>query len=381
MKITGLKTFLVKENGIGRNFIFLKISTDEGIEGIGEAYPTGKAKATETVLHDYERWLAGKDPTRVVYHWQALYRGSRFPLGTITMGALSGVELALWDIIGKRYGAPIYKLLGGPCRDKIRAYTHLQGSTPEELAEEARVLVKKGYTAMKFVPYPPDYCTLGPNAIVKRAVERVRAVREAVGDDVDILLDYHGTEFSAANAARMAKALEPFQPLFLEEPVLHENVDAMLEVKNKTTIPIATGERLFTRYGFRELLDKRAVDIIQPDPIACGGILETLRIGAMAEAYYVSLAPHNPCGPVATAGCLHVDACAPNFLIQEHIPDDSPFRGSLVDEPMKLERGYFHLPTRPGLGIELDEEGLARYPFEPYDRRVAIREDGSIGLV
>ncbi len=381
MKITGLKTYLVKEDGAGRNLIFLKISTDEGIEGIGEAYPTGKDKATEAVFLDYERWLMGQDPTKVVYHWQALYRGSRFPLGTVSMGALSGVEIALWDIIGKKYNAPVYKLLGGPCRDKIRAYTHLQGITPDELAREAHELVRKGYTAVKFVPYPPDYSTIDPNAIVRKAVDRVRVVREAVGDDVDILLDYHGTEFSAANAVRTAKALEPFQPLFLEEPVLHENVDAMLEVKSKTTIPIATGERLFTRYGFRDLIEKRAVDIIQPDPIVCGGILETLRIGAMAEAYYISLAPHNPCGPIATAAALHVDACAPNFLIQEHIPDDTSFRRSLVDEPMKLEEGYFHLPTRPGLGIELDEDRLAKYPFEPYDRKVAIRGDGSIGLV
>jgi galactonate dehydratase len=380
MQITAVQPYIVPVED-GRNYLFVKVLTDTDITGIGEAYPTGKAEAMAVVIRDYARWLVGKNPGKIVYHWQALYRGARFPLGTMAMGVLSGLEVALWDIKGKACGVPVYALLGGPCRDRIRAYTHAHGPTPEALAASARALVQRGYTAVKFAPHPPDYATLGVNLVVPRAVERVRAVREAVGDDVDVLLDYHGVEFNPAFAVRLARAVEPFHPLFLEEPVLHENVAAMLDVKRRTSIPLATGERLFTRYGFRELLERRAVDIIQPDPIVCGGILETLHIAAMAEAHYVQLAPHNPCGPVATAVALHVDACAQNFLIQEHIPDDAPARRRLVDTPMTLDDGYFRLPTRPGLGLDLDDTALTSRSHRPYDRRVALRDDGSIGLV
>jgi len=380
VKIVGLETFLVNPTGRGRNWIYVKIRTDEGIEGVGEAFNTGKDKATEAVIHDYGRWLVGKDPTKVVYHWQALYRSSRFPLGTVSMGALSAVEQALWDITGKRYDAPVYKLLGGPCRERVRAYTHVHGDTPEELAKNASSIVRKGFTAIKFAPHPPNYLRKGVNAVIREAFERVKAVRDVVGEDVDICLDYHGVEFSPCNAVKMAKALEPLKPFFLEEPVLHENVEALLEVKSKTTIPIATGERLFTRYGFRELIEKRAADIVQPDPIVCGGILETLRIASEAETRYMTLAPHNPFSPVATAVCVHVDACAPNFLIQEYIPDEG-VRRKIVKKPIRFEDGYLLLPEEPGLGIELDEKILSEYPFRPWDREVAIKEDGSIGLV
>jgi len=297
------------------------------------------------------------------------------------MGALSAVEHALWDITGKKYGVPVYKLLGGPCRDRIRAYTHVHGSTPDELAKNASEIVRKGYTAIKFAPHPPDYRVKGVNKIIKEAFERVKAVRDVVGEDIDICLDYHGTEFSPCNAVKMAKALEPLKPFFLEEPILHENIDALAEVKAKTTIPIATGERLLTRYGFRELIEKRAADIVQPDPIVCGGILETLRISSEAETRYITVAPHNPFSPVATAVCVHIDACAPNFLIQEYIPDDEGVRREIVKEPIKFDKGYLLLPKKTGLGIELDEDALTKYPFNPWDREVSIREDGSIGLV
>jgi galactonate dehydratase len=205
-------------------------------------------------------------------------------------------------------------------------------------------------------------------------------VRDAVGENVDICLDYHSTDTSAANAIKMAKTLEPLNPTFLEEPVLHENVDAMAEVKANTVIPIATGERLFTRYGFREVLEKRAVDIIQPDPIVCGGILETLRIANMAETYYISLAPHNPFGPVATAVCVQIAACATNFFILEYVSDDKPPRSEVVPRPVQLNNGYLEIPTKPGIGVDLDEHAMAKYPYATWDRRTVILEDGSVGL-
>ena len=380
MKITEIKTFLVNPTGHSRNWIFVKICTDEGVYGIGEAFNTGKVKATEAVIHNYGRYLIGKDPRKIIHHWQAIYCSSRFPLGTVSMGALSSVEHALWDITGKLYGQPIHRLLGGACRKKIKVYTHTRGNTPEELASHSKSLVKKGYSAIKFTPHPPKYEKLNHHAIVKSAYRRVKAVRDAVGEEVDICLDYHSADTSVANAIMMLKILEPLRPAFLEEPILHENIDAMAEVKANTTIPIATGERLFTRYGFRELLEKRAVDIIQPDPIVCGGILETLRIASMAETYYITIAPHNPFGPVATAVCVQIAACAPNFAILEHIPDDIPPRNKIMYNYIKFRDGYLDLPTNPGLGVDLNEKVLENYPYEPWDRKVVILEDGSVGL-
>jgi len=390
MKITDIQTFFVcgqwATEGRKRNFIFVKVLTDEGIEGIGECFNTGSFGdlAIAEVIKGYKRWLLGKDPTRIVHHWQAIYRSSRFPMGTIQMAALSGVEIALWDILGKKLGVPVYKLLGGPCRDKIRAYVSLfvygKTESPEELSKTASEVVRRGYTALKFNPNPPDYAKKDPDQITKAAFQRVRAVRDAVGDDILVCLDYAGTEFSPANAIKMAKVLEPLNPFFLEEPVLWENIQATAEVKANTIIPIATGERLQTIYGFKELIETRAVDIIQPDPILCGGILETIKIAAMAEVNYITVAPHNPFGPVETAVSVNIDSSIPNFLIQEYKPDDKPPRRDMIVEPLKFNRGYIELPTRPGIGVELNEDSFSKYPYEPFDRAVVIREDGSIGL-
>ncbi len=388
MKITGLKTILAGAQpdmgGRRRNWIYVKVFTDDGIEGIGEAFNTGLDEATESVINSYGRYLIDKDPTRIIHHWEAIYRSSRFPLGTVMLGALSALEIALWDITGKRYGVPIHKLFGGPSRDKIRVYTslffHGEVGSPEQLAKTAKKVVDKGYSAIKISPQPPGYTEKKTDTIIREAFDRVKAVRDAVGDDVDICLDYSGTEFSPINAIKMAVTLEPLKPFFFEEAIPHENVPAMAEVKAKTRIPIATGERLLTKYNFRELIERRAVDIIQPDPIVCGGILETLKIAAMAEPYYITVAPHNPFSPVCTAVCAQVDACIPNFLIQEYKPDDKPPRSDAVIKPLKLEGGYLKLPADPGLGVELNEEALSKYPYQRYDRPVLFREDGSIGL-
>ncbi|MEM2905627.1 MAG: galactonate dehydratase [Candidatus Bathyarchaeia archaeon] len=378
MKITGLKTFLV--NYGGRNWIFVKLTTDEGIEGIGEAYNTVRDKATEASVHQFRHWLIGKDPRDVELHWQAMYRFPRFPLGTVDMGALSGLEHALWDILGKSLGVPVWRLLGGRCRDKIKVYTHAGGRTPEELAENVQVVVKRGFKAVKFGPQPWNYNVLGENAMVRESATRVKAVREAVGEDVDIALDVHGIVYNASTAIKLAQAVEPYKPLFFEEPFLYENVGPLLELKAHTSIPIATGERLFTRYGFRELLEKRAVDIVQPDPCVCGGIMECKRIAAMADTYYVWLAPHNPMSPVGTAVCAQIAASTPNFLILEYIPDDRPPRSEIVKEPLKLEDGYLKPPEKPGLGVELNEEALAKYPYKEVDRGSVFYEDGSVAL-
>ncbi len=378
MKITGLKTFIVN-SGL-RNWVFVKLVTDDGIEGIGEAFGTLRDKATEASIHQFRHRLIGQDPRNIEFHWQAMYRFSRFPLGTVDMGGLSALEHALWDILGKSLNVPVWRLLGGRCRDKIKVYTHAGGGTPEELAENTQTVAKRGYKAVKIAPHPPNYNLLGENALVRESALRVRAAREAVGEDVDIAVDLHGIAYNASTAIKIAQVLEPYKPLFLEEPFLYENIGPLQELKAHTSIPVATGERLFTRYGFRELLERRAVDIVQPDPCVCGGIMECKKIAVMADAYYIWLAPHNPMSPVATAVCSHIAASTPNFLILEYIPDDRPPRSEVVKNPLKIEDGYLKIPEKPGLGIELNEEVAIKYPYKEVDRRAVFHEDGSVAL-
>jgi galactonate dehydratase len=384
MRITGLKVFLVNPGervgygtGYGKNWIFVKLYTDAGIDGVGEAFSTGKDLATRGALEEFERWLVGKDPTRITYHWQSLWRSARYPMGTATMAALSAVEQALWDITGKALDVPVYKLLGGACRDRIRVYAGaLLVPGYADPVEGAQAMVGAGFTALKFWPHLE-----GARNAPALAAAQAAAVREAVGDGVDLCVDYHGRSFSPAEALPVVKALEPYRLLFVEEPTLWDNVASLVELKAKTAVPIAAGEKIVGRSQWRELIERRAVDIIQPDPLVCGGILETVKIAAMAEAYHIQLAPHHACSPLSVATCAHVAACVPNFLIQEYGVADSACARAVVPEPLRLVDGYLELPQKPGLGVELDEAAAERFPYRPYDRPVVIDpRDGSIGL-
>lgn len=394
MKITGLKVFLVNPGqrvkygtGWGKNLVIVKVYTDAGIDGVGEAFATGKAKTTEATLYEYERWLTGKDPTEIIRHWHAYYRGSRYPLGTATMGALSAVEQALWDISGKACGLPVYKMLGGPFRKKIRLYasgylcqrSHFFADGGMSLVENAKAVVAAGYTAMKFTPQPDDYATKTWSQVLEDSIERVRSVREAVGDKIDLCLDFHGRSFSPAEPAQLARAIEPYRPFFLEEPALTESPDSLVEVMMKTTIPIAGGERCISRDRLKEILHKRAVHVLQPEPTCNGGILETVHWAAMAELYHISIAPHQACGPVSLMACVHIDACIPNFLIQEcNVDFDTPFIQDLFPGRPKIEDGHLLLPETPGLGVTFNEEAAEKYPYRPFDRPVIIRPDDGI---
>lgn len=389
MTITDLKTFVVNPGhrvpygtGWGKNWIFVKLYTDQGLDGVGEAFATGQDMATVAALEDFKRWLVGKDPTRVIHHWHALYRSARYPMGTASMAALSAVELALWDLTGKHIGAPVYRLLGGPYRERVRVYAGgLLVPGAGDQVEAAREIVRAGFGAIKFWPQPAEYAGVRGAALVEHAVHLTRAIREAVGNGVDLCLDYHGRSFSPAEALQVVKALEGHHLLFIEEPTLYDNVEALAELKAKTTVPIAAGEKIVGRAQWRDLIARRAVDIIQPDPVVCGGILETLRISAMAEAYHVLLAPHHASGPVALAACAHIAACAPNFLIQEYGVIDSECARAIVPQPLRLQDGFLELPERPGLGVEFSEEAARAYPYRPFDRPVVIdRRDGSVGL-
>jgi galactonate dehydratase len=380
MKITRIETFLVHPDH--RNLVFVKVHTDEGIHGIGEAYSAGPDDATAATVHHFEEWLVGQDPTRIEHLWALMYQGIRFPGGSVVNSAISGIEHALWDINGKRLGVPVYQLLGGPCRDRIRVYQSPRGSTPEELAADAvRLIETYGYTAVKIGPQGPGSDARPFSEVLRGAVARIAAVRQAVGEDIDIAVDPHAKIFEPTNAIAMAGALAPYRPLFFEEPLRPENVDALARVAAQTRVPIATGEMLYTKFAFRELLVKQAADVLQPDVCCAGGILECKKIAAMAEAFYVNLAPHNPMGPVATAVNVHVAAAIPNFLILEYHPDDAPPRRDLIDEPMQLRNGYLELPTRPGLGIELNEDAFEKYPYRPWRRGTPTRADGSLAFI
>lgn len=350
MKITHLETFLVKPRSL-----FLKIHTDEGLVGLGEPILEGRALTCRQAVAELEPYLVGKDPSRVVHHWQAMYRHAFYRGGPVLTSALSGVEQALWDIAGKAAGMPIYRLLGGLLRDRIRVYVGCGGSTPEEAAANAKARVAEGYTALKTgVSGGRSARMVETPAFVDRVVATFAAMREAVGREVDIAIDFHGA-VSPQTAALLIRALEPYQPMFVEEPVQCQNVEVLADLARKTPIPIATGERLFTKWGFREILEQRAASILQPDLSHAGGIFECRLIAGMAESYYAGIAPHCPLGPIAMAACLQLDAAIPNFLIQE--------QGLLgigyLKSPFVVKDGYIETPPGPGLGIALDEDALA----------------------
>ena len=376
LKITDVQSFLVDAGG--RNLCFVKVLTDAGIFGFGEAYSVGPDEATVATIKDFKGWLIGKDPRNVEYLWATMYNFTRFPGGAVINAAISGIEHALWDIAGKAAGLPVYMLLGGKCRDRVRVYQSAGGRTPAQLAENAKALIAKyGYTAIKMAPHPPGSQSMPYNAVTRAAGQRAEAVRNAVGPDVDLAFDAHATLFEPIRAAQMAEALKPAHPYFLEEPIRMENMDAMQTLKQRMQIPLATGECLYTKHDFRQLMSKQAADIVQPDVCLAGGILELKKIAAMAEAHYVVVAPHNPMGPLATMINVHFAACTPNFLILEYHPDDESPRKDLIKDPILVKNGYLEIPNKPGWGYEVNEEAFRRYPPKPWHRGFAYRADGA----
>jgi galactonate dehydratase len=373
MKITAVSTVVV--NARMRNWVFVKVETDQqGLVGWGEASLEWKTRAVAGAVADFAPMLVGEDPGRIEHLYQMMYRQSFFRMGVIGMSAISGIEQALWDIRGKVLGVPVYELLGGRVRDRVRMYTHLGGgemkavyesqysTDPQLFADRALEVKARGYGAVKVLITPPTE-TLNPIAAYRYAERMMGALRDAVGEQMDIMVDFHGRQFPG-NAIEFCRILAPFRPYFIEEPVPPENVDALVEVRRASPVPIATGERLVTRFAFRELLEKQACHIVQPDLCHCGGLWEAKKIAAMAEAYYVGVAPHNPLGPVANAAALHFALSTPNFLIQEDMLSDVPWRWEVVRSSLQTEDGYWLPTTAPGLGIEVDEAAAARHPFQ-----------------
>jgi galactonate dehydratase len=358
IKVTKIETFVLTNT-----WVFVKVSTDAGIVGWGEMLKDD-AKACAAGALEVGDYLVGQDPCRVVHHWQAIHRGAFYRGGPIKTAILSGIDQALWDIKGKVYGVPVYKLLGGPTRDRVRVY----GEVSEETGVNA---IKVGPNAMgrQATKY------IEGQRFVDAVVENFRALREKYGDGVDIGLDFHGA-VQPPTAMLLVKALEPYNPWFYEEVVQALNVDVMAEIAAKTHIPLATGERIFTKWGFREILEKRAAYILQPDVCYAGGITELRLIAGMAEAYYSPLAPHNPSGPVSMAASFQIAGCIPNFMIQER----GDMEHDLLAKPLPpVRNGHRPLPTDPGLGITIDEDKLMARVGEPRESRTIYdKDDGSI---
>jgi galactonate dehydratase len=380
MKITDVRC-LVADGG-SRNVLFVVTETDEGITGIGEAFSVGPDLAVPATVDYLKDWFIGEDPRNIEYIWALMYQGLRYPPGAVSLAAMSGIEHTLWDIAGKAVGLPVYKLLGGAVRDKVRVYQGVHGRTPEEAAEQAlRLIDRYGYTALKMSPYPPEWEMRLWNDVLVDGPRIVEAVRKAVGDDVEIAIDAHARVFEPVRALELADALLPYRPMFIEEPLRAENIRALAYLRRKFHAPLATGEALLTKFEFNELLFAEAADIVQPDACICGGLMEMRKIAALAEAHDVVVAPHNPMGPVAAAVNVHFAAATNNFLILEYVPHDQGLRRNFVKDPWMPRDGYLDLPTKPGWGIELDFDGIARHPYKAWRRGNPRRPDNSPAFI
>jgi len=365
-------------------WLFLKIETDEGITGWGEPVIEGKAATVKTAVEELMQSLMGKDPMDIEGHWNSMYRGGFYRGGPILMSAISGIDQALWDIKGKFFNAPVYQLIGGKARDKMRVYSWIGGDRPSDIGNAAKLAKEQGFTAVKMnatdeMQYIDSY------EKIDRVLKRVSALRDSVGMSVEVGIDFHG-RLHKPMAKVLAKELEQFHPMFIEEPVLAENNEALKEIAQVTSIPIATGERMFSRWHFKQLLNDGCVDIIQPDLSHAGGITECKKIISMAEAYDVAAAPHCPLGPIALAACLQVDATCHNAFIQEqslgiHYNTGNDLLDYLQDPSVfKYENGFVNIPSQPGLGITINEEKVIEMVKTGHNWKNPLwyHEDGSI---
>ena len=352
------------------NWVFVKVYTDEGICGVGEGTLEYKEKALCGAIEHIKNYLTGKDPRTIEKHYHDIYRDAYWRGGAVLMSALSAVECALWDILGKSLGVPVYQLLGGRVNEDCRIYVNgwFSGAkTPDEFAEKAKAAVKRGVTAMKWDPFGKSYMQIS-NKDLDTALECVAKVREAVGNNVDLLIEGHG-RFDVPTGIKIAKELECFKPMWFEEPVPPDNLDALKAVRDKSPVAISAGERLYTRFDYNKLFALRAADYIQPDVSHAGGIAELKKIAAAAEAHYIPFAPHNPSGPIANAATLQLAACCPGFSILEIMYSDVDYRKKVTNENLVYENGRIKIGDKPGLGIELNEEECLKHPYVEHNLR------------
>jgi galactonate dehydratase len=372
MKVTGVRPYLIHP-GWGKNWLFVKVVTDQGIGGWGECYTQADRDRTVFAhVEEMERYLIGRSPFDIKHFTSIAYDDFGARRGSMELfSALSGIEQALWDIVGKACGQPVYNLLGGACRDRIRVYANgwTSGTASlSDLARSAEETAEAGFTAMKLDPFTTPWRSYPVTDEVDRAADRVRVVREAVGSGVDILVEAH-RRLSPMRAIRFAHTIEDYDPYWLEEPCPAENLDALAEIRSQTDIPVVTGEALFAKTAFRPVLEMRAADILNPDVCSVGGILELKEIAAMSEPYYVAVSPHNYNSTVlGLAATVHVSATMPNFVITEYFVGFSSV-GRRISNQLEPRDGYINLPEKPGLGIEIREDALSQFPYRRFDRR------------
>jgi len=382
MQVTAVTPFVV-DPGRGKNWVFVKVDTDTGITGWGECY-TQADRDQSIVVHVQQlaRYLVERDPFHIKHFTHMAYHDFAGKRGAMDLfSAISGLELALWDIVGKQLGVPVYNLLGGPCRDRIRVYAngwYGGAKTPDDYAEKAHAVVQRGFTAMKFDPFPGPWRTHISRRAEQQAVATVKAVRDAVGPDIDLLIEVH-RRLAPMHAVRIARQMEAFEPFWYEEPTSARNLDALAECRRDIRLPIVTGEELYTKAEFRQVFELQAADIINPDVCNCGGLLELKEIAAMAEPYGVVVSPHNyNSTTIGLAATLQVSACIPNFLITEYFVNFEDRAQEVAVQPFEVKNGYIPLPESPGLGLELRQEVLETYPYREFPLRTlpTYRDEG-----
>ena len=389
MKITALRSFMSRD--ANRPRVIIAIDTDEGITGWGECYNHGPDRALPPLLDYYFDQIVGHDPTRVEFLYLKLLQHNRFPPGALGLAAMSAIDHALWDISAKALGVPVYQLLGGRCRDRVRVYSGVYTAPDPEIARDqlAKLNADWGFTAFKLSPYRIDLHANRWGEVVRTSADYFRRLREVCPNDFEIAFDAHAKIFEPWQAAQLGNALAPYDPLFFEEPIRPEHIPAWGELKRQLTVPLATGESLYNRFEFLSLLSARGADIIQPDICVVGGITEMRKIAALADAHYVSIAPHNPMGPLATAVNVHFSAATTNFKIleyrlptQRYMGTEDSDEGCYILDPYLPKDGYLELrPERPGWGVEMDLKYLASDRYIHWERKLPVRPDGSYAFM
>lgn len=363
MKVTGIKTFIC--HAYRTNWVFVKVMTDSGIYGVGEATLEYREPTVVEAIKELERYLVGKDPHNIESFWHTTCRDAYWRGGVVLMSALAGVEMALWDIKGKDLGVPVYQLLGGKVRESVKCYANgwfAGAKTPDEFAEKAKVAVKNGFSGLKWDPFGSEYMNIDPKKL-NEALDCIAAVKGAVGDQVHLIIEGHG-RFNIPTAVRIGHSLNEFGILWFEEPVPPDDKAGIAWVRKKINTPVSGGERLYSRYEYADYLRMECADFWQPDVSHAGGIMEVRKIAAMAESHYIPVCPHNPSGPVANAATLQLAACVPNFYLLETMASDIPYRNAISTEQVRFENSEMFIPDLPGLGIDIDENEIAKYPYQ-----------------
>jgi galactonate dehydratase len=365
MQITKIETFKYWINWC--NWLFVKVSTDEGLYGWGEGSLHGAIESVETAIHELSASLIGQDPAGVERHWHRMYHAWRWRSGPTLMTALGALDIALWDLEGKRLGVPVYRLLGGPYRTQLRGYAShwLAGvTTPEQAHAGAQEALRRGFSAFKWSPFDAELLRANEAQALARATELMAAARAGAGPDVEIFVEC-AERLSPRSASLAAQAFAPYRPGWFEEPIPFENAKAMVQLQRKLPVPIATGERLLSRWDARQLLEEGGCQVLQPDLMHAGGITEVKRIAALADMYYIPIAPHNPGGPICMLAAMHLAAAIPNFYILEQMEEERALRDEICTNPVRYQAGMFQLPTEPGLGTDLLLDLLAGRSFRP----------------